>query len=484
MPNRVTLPAQRSNGGPKVQSQAARQGGAAVQLDPAQLARATEMVLERRRSASVRTDDRTNRYTVRDIESLARDNGVSDRDMDSRHEAQDRGARVLRDASQGIRRDDEGRVARPSFGGRKRQFHEMNGRRSLGAPDLTNLGDIGLRFSSYLGYMAATHGDSRAAWQWAKDEKADATVVRALGESTIAGGGALVPVDMQEDYIELLYNASAYLQGNPVRMDAPNGNLEIPKITGGATGGWLGENANAAASAQTFGSVRASLKYIYVVVPISNRLLAHSPANAEGIIRDDLINEASRLIDTAAIRGTGTAHQPLGMKNRVASGNTTTANATVNVANVTVDTTKMQRWLENAKIKFIRPYWMFAPRSRWYLMGARDGNNNLVWAAEMAGGKFWGKPFGVTANIPINLGGGSDSEVYLADMVHQVFAEGVGADGLEVSAVNGAAYHDGSAVISGFSQDQTVVKLKQSCDIVSRQDGNEIAMLSAVTWGV
>jgi HK97 family phage major capsid protein len=328
--------------------------------------------------------------------------------------------------------------------------------------------------------MAMAQGDPQKAYRIAKEHGADPVVIRTLGESTISAGGATIPEVMVEDYIELLYASTVYLQGNPMRLDAPGGNLTLPKIATGAMGGWIGENANVPKSAPTFGQVKVDLKYLGVLVPIANRLIRHSPMAVETLVRDDLVANASVLIDTAAIRGTGSVHQPKGLRQMAAAANVFAQTGT-SVAAITTDTAKMQRLLEDAKMKFVRPYWMMAPRTRWGLMAARDGNNNLVWADEMSRGEFQGKPFGVTQSIPTNLGGGSDSELYLVDMIHQIFAEGVGDDGLRVEARDGVAYHDGSQVVAAFSQDQTVVRLIQSADIVSRQDGNEISVLTGVT---
>ncbi len=452
----------------------------------ARLRRAAQAIVEERRRAArsgpaVHTSDRQSRYTREDYDLMAIDNGAERAGMERRRETNELADRDRADQRQRIVRDESGRAI-PARSGpvRKRQYAEMRARRVNGAPSID--GDVGLRFSGWLGYMALARNDPQRAYQLARAHGADPLVVRTLGESTISAGGALVPEAMAEDYIELLYAATVFLQGNPVRMEAPNGNLTLPKIATGAAGGWVGENSNITKSTPTFAQVKADLKYLACLSPIANRLLAHSPANAEQVVRDDLIANASVLIDTALIRGTGSSHSPRGLRYTAASGNVFAQTGTTAAA-ITTDTAKMQRLLEEAKVKFIRPYWMMAPRSRWALMSARDGNNNLIWADEMARGMFQGKPFGVTSSIPTNLGGGgTESEVYLVDMIHQVVAEGVGQDGLRVESSSEAAYHDGSNVVAAFSQDQTVVRLIQSIDLVSRQDGNEASVLTGVTW--
>jgi HK97 family phage major capsid protein len=447
-----------------------------------------------RRSPQARTSDRTNTFTRQDYDLMARDQGANREGMDRRAQTNELARRDAADRQQGIQRGDDGRIARTLTreGGRfrKRQFAEMGQGRDFrargsraGELDIAALGDIGLRFSGWVAYMALGGNDRDRAIQVAREHGADATMIRTLGETTIAAGGALVPESVAEDYIELLYAATVYLQGNPMRLEAPNGNLTLPRIATGAAGGWLGENANITKSAPTFDQVRAELRTVGVIVPVSNRLMRHSPQSVEMIVREDCINNASVLIDTAAIRGVGSAHQPRGLRYQAASANVFGQTATT-VEGITNDTAKMQRLLEEAKIKFVRPFWIMAPRTRWALMSKRDGNNQLIWAEEMGRGEFQGKPFGVTTSVPTNLGGGTnESELYLTDFVHQVYAEGVGDDALRVTASDGVAYHDGSNVIAAFSQDQTVVRLLQTCDVVSRQAGNETSVLTGVTLG-
>jgi HK97 family phage major capsid protein len=344
-------------------------------------------------------------------------------------------------------------------------------------------GKAGLHTASFLGWMMRGGGNPDAAYRIAKKAGADEIVVRALGESTMAGGGAFVPQAISEDYIELLYNAAPFLSAGPRRVPVPSGNLTVPKVTAGATATWGGESNNISRSEQTFGQRRLDLKKLSVLTPISNELLRDSSPALDQIVRDDLANNAAVVIDAALIRGTGTVYAPRGVYSQVASANKFNANATANVANVTADLNKSMRLIEDAKVRFVRPAWFISPTVKYGLMAARDANGALVWAPEMATGKLYGIPFFVTQNIPSNLGGSTDeSEVYLVEMSHVM----VGDDpmGVQVSMVDGAAYHDGAAVVAGFSRDESVVRLIQRIDMILRQDGNEAAVMEQVDWDI
>lgn len=339
----------------------------------------------------------------------------------------------------------------------------------------------GMLTAKYLGWMFRGLCDPDKAYRIAKKAGADETVLRALGESSLAAGGAFVPEVISADYIELLYNNSVFLSAQPTRVPVPHGNLTMPKLATGATAAWTGESQNITKSEQTTSQVRLDLKKLAVVTPISNELLRDSSPSIEQMVRDDLAQNAAVTIDTAFLRGTGTAYSPAGIKTLVASANKFNANATGNVANVTFDLLKAARLLEDAKIRFVRPAWFISPTVRWGLMAARDAQGQLVWAPEMATGKLYGMPFFVTQNIPSNLGGSTDeSEVYLVDMVHMVVGEDPA--GTQIAMGDGVAYHDGSNVQAAFSRDESAIRLIQRVDLAARQGGNEISLIEQVDW--
>lgn len=483
------------------------------------VAKAAEMILskrggqDQRPAPGIRTESTRGRYSTGDYERMAQDFGMTAADLERRQAAVEQTRRQQtqrvphRLVDQQATLDDLRAQVRGSRKARTRwrQFTEMRGRRiSLAhmrskpsletiVADPNNMG-IGQADTSYLyengigelvggwcAYMALSEADPIRASNIAHENGESEWLVRTLGESSLSTGGVLVPDDVAEDYIELLYAATVYLQAAPVRMVLTNGVLTLPRVSTGSTIGWIGENTNIGKTSPAFDAPRIVLRYLAALVPWSNRLAAHSPQALQQIIVNDLVRGASVLIDTGCLRGTGTSYQPLGLENQAPAGNTANQTGT-SVANITTDHAKLQRFLEDAKIPRIRPHWFMAPRTRWAYMSARDGNNNLVWAEEMAQGLLWGVPFGVTTSIPTNLGGGTnESKLLHVEMTEEIYAEGAGLDGMKVDTKDGAAYWDGSAVVSGFSQDQSVTKLVESADRVSRQNGLNIALLNQVT---
>lgn len=421
-------------------------------------------------------------FTTRDLELLALDNGMRGEDVDAWRAARS-GELPTVPAGHRFR----------AQGGR-RQYKNMRGSRTFGVSDPHSLGQaagpdegVGELYSAWAAYMArgarmAGRVDPNVAFKLAKRDGADPILVRALGESTFIDGGALVPEVVLDSYIELLYASTVFLQGNPLRVTLSNGKISIPRIASGAAASWIGENANITPTQETFDDVHLSLKKLGVIVPYSNDLANHAIGSLAALIRDDMSMNAAIAADTALIRGLGTAYAPRGVRFEATANNIFAANATVNVANVTIDLAKMMRLQLGHNVKGTKWYSMLSPRSLMYLWSARDANNNYVWRDELMRGTLNGKPYGVTTSIPENLGSGSDSEVYLVDMAHELVGEGAGEDGFKFEVAPGAAYHNGSAVVSGFSQDQTVARLIQKIDRASRQNGKNISVLTGVTW--
>lgn len=334
---------------------------------------------------------------------------------------------------------------------------------------------------SVAGAKLAQHGGAMLSpVDYAKKQfGADSPVTKALSASIGSEGGLLIGEQMAPEVIELLRPASAVRKLNPVVAPMDAGNLTLPKISGGAAAGYIGENANVPKTQQTFGSVRAQAKKLGALVPISNDLIRRRTANTDTMVRDDMVAAMAQRGDLAMIRDVGTQFSPKGLRYWCLAANLIPANATVNLANVTVDLGKLILALANGNVRMLRPGWIFAPRIWIYLMSVRDGNGNFAFRDEMQGGTLWGFPFAVTTQVPINLGGGTnESEVYLADFADVVLAE---ATNILIDASTEAAYHDGTNVVAAFSQDQTVIRTIMEHDLVMRHE-ESIAILTAVTW--
>jgi len=93
------------------------------------------------------------------------------------------------------------------------------------------------------------------------------------------------------------------------------GNIAIPRATGGATAYWVAESGSPTESQAAFDQVTMSGKTVGAFSDISRKLLLQSSIDIEGYVRNDLATALALAIDSAAIEGTGSSNQPTGILN-------------------------------------------------------------------------------------------------------------------------------------------------------------------------
>lgn len=303
--------------------------------------------------------------------------------------------------------------------------------------------------------------------------------VKAMAAGDALSGGYLVPEQFSTEVIEFLRPASIVRRLGPLTVPMTTGTLNMPKITGGSTGSYMGENTNITASQLASGNVKLTFKKLAALVPISNDLLRYSAPGADAVVRTDLVRAMAAAENLAFIRSNGTAANPKGIRYWAATVNT--ANSTVSLANTVSDMGGMIVALMNFNIPLTKPAWMMAPRIWNYLMTLQNSQGFYVFREEMMTGKLWGYPFGVSTHVPINLsdhGGTIESELYFVDFDDVVLGEALS---LMVDASMEAAYVSGTSTISAFSQDQTVIRAIQEHDLVMRRN-EAAAVLNGVNW--
>lgn len=311
----------------------------------------------------------------------------------------------------------------------------------------------------------------------------------AMTESVMADGGALVPDEFSSEFIEILRAATA-VRASGARVVPMNGaTLTFGKQNSAGTAAYQGETENIAPSKLGLVTVQASAKKLTALTPISNDLLRDNRISAEMLVRDDLVSVMAQKEDITFIRSQGTQYQPKGILYWTASSNkfnATQAGAAATSAEVIADLAKAHRLVDESNVNIDLATaqgavgWLMTPRSKWFLFGMVDTNGNPIFRAELMTGKLWNHAVKTTTQIPNNLGGGTnESEVYFGVFSEAIIAENTS---LIVDGFPGGTYHDGSALVSGISQDQTVIRTIARHDFVVRHN-NCFAVIQAVKWG-
>lgn len=302
--------------------------------------------------------------------------------------------------------------------------------------------------------------------------------VKALAIGDFTSGGAFGMQEMSAEVIEFLRPASVMTSTPLNRMQMRTGSLTVSKLTKGSQGSYVGENQLGGITEPSTGDVELTSKKLKAEIPASNDLFRFAVVNADQVIRDDMVRALSQRMDAALIRDDGSQSTPRGLRFIVPPQNVIPAGAN--------SLTGIQATLGNMKLSLrgndVPPggwWWLMSPRTERRLLDIRTGvNENFAFRTEMSGGLLEGVPFAVTTQIPENLGGGSDSELYI--FAAPTFILGESMD-LEVTTSLDAAYFDGAALRSAFSRDQMVMRAIMQHDFGARYDF-AVAVSPDVDW--
>ena len=147
---------------------------------------------------------------------------------------------------------------------------------------------------------------------------------RDLNVGTATAGGNLVPTDLLAgSFIDILRKRMAVMATNPTMLTGLSGNVSIPRMTSTSTAYFVGESGAPTESQQAFDQVNMTPKTIGAFVDYSRRLLLQSSIDVESMIRDDIAKVIATKLDNAAIYGSGSSNEPLGIKDTTGVGTQT-----------------------------------------------------------------------------------------------------------------------------------------------------------------
>jgi len=137
---------------------------------------------------------------------------------------------------------------------------------------------------------------------------------RDLNVTTGSAGGDMVATDLLADsFIDLLRNRMVVRQAGATVLTGLQGDIAIPRQTGGATAYWVAESGAPTESQQTVDQVTLTPKTVGAYTDFSRKLLKQSSMDVERFVRADLTNVIALAIDLAALHGTGASNQPTGI---------------------------------------------------------------------------------------------------------------------------------------------------------------------------
>lgn len=352
-------------------------------------------------------------------------------------------------------------------------------------PDPEN--DQGLGVARAVRMLAMSKGDVDKAVKYAKKAQEKVwrddigeSVERALMAGELDSGGFMLQPEFVQGMIPFLYARSVVRRAGPQVLPMNSGSLVLPKHTGSVTASYVGESEVISKTEPTGGQIVMTAKKLAAIVPMSNDLLRYDAGNQADVwVRNDLVRRIAVREDKAFLRDDGTEHKPKGMRYWVASGNVTNSNGT-SATNIEDDIKTLINSLESNNVELQDSAFFMAPRSKNHLVNLRDANGNLIYPTmREAQPTLFGRPVFVTTNIPTNLGGGTESEVYLVNMMDAIIGE---SGGLEIEVDRSASYTSGGSLVSAFERDETLMRVIERHDFAMGHE-ESVAVIDQITWG-
>ncbi len=301
---------------------------------------------------------------------------------------------------------------------------------------------------------------------------------KALNTIDLVSGGVLIAEEVAADVIELL-RARAVVRGLARSRQIPTGAFRQARVTNPTVARYKGEGTATNASQLTNDQIVPTPHILEALTAISDLLNDFTNQQAQRIAQDELLMTMALREDLAFLRGTGTEFEPKGLLNFAAN---TQAQTSTAVADVRTDIRALIEFVEGANVAMIRPQFLMTSRSRGFLEDLKTAGGETNEFTLAANGNIRGMPVGTTNNIPNNLGGGTESEIYFIDMNEVVIFDAIDSFRLKVSTE--ATYKDAAgADRSAFANNETVIMMTSAHDMIPRHN-EAISTLTAVTYGV
>lgn len=150
---------------------------------------------------------------------------------------------------------------------------------------------------------------------------ADYSFGTGAGLSATSGGASLVATNLLSgSFIELLRNKARVFGLGAQLLSGLVGNVDIPRQKAAGSVYWVGEGGSLTQTGGQFDKVSLAPKHIGALSVITRNMLQQSSPDIEMMARADLLATVALGIDLAALSGSGTANQPLGIANQAGIG--------------------------------------------------------------------------------------------------------------------------------------------------------------------
>ncbi|RLA40969.1 MAG: phage major capsid protein [Gammaproteobacteria bacterium] len=349
--------------------------------------------------------------------------------------------------------------------------------------DLTQVdkGELNLSMGRIMRALIGGGGSAAGAIEYSKSvfgDGPDSLIQKILIVGSDPAGGFLVPDEVSTMFLDLLLPFAVVRSMNPTLMPMSSGNMTINGGDTGPSASYIGEAKKIPVSGATFRRVNLSAKKLVGMVPISNDLIRTSSPAADKVVAKWLFQAMANREDLAFIRGDGATNTPQGLLHLAGLVRNMTGTGTL--AQVEKDFSALKLYMRQANLPMDSLGYLISPRIEDFLwLLAHPTNGTYPFRDGIDKGTINNHPYACTTQIPEDLGGGTESEVYFCNFSDVVIGDTMSAK-MDVSTE--ASYEDGGVQVSAYQQDLTLLRTISEHDINTLR-AEAITVLDKVTWG-
>lgn len=241
----------------------------------------------------------------------------------------------------------------------------------------------------------------------------------------------------------------------------PRGASSRRKQTAASTATYQGELGPIAQTSQSVSRVNLSYKKLTGATVVSNDLIRFSGGEADRFVQEDLLRVSALREDRAFLVGNPPTDSgsPQGIRYQTAAGNIA-ATAGTSLANFQTDLTNLVKLVQSNNIMATpaNSGFVMSVSTFWTIYALTTTTGDWVFAPNLAEGtpRLLGFPVYLSTQLEVGnswIGASSGLNMF----VHWPSIEIHDSMARTVEAFRGGAYHDGSTIQSGISNDETVI---------------------------
>ena len=189
------------------------------------------------------------------------------------------------------------------------------------SPNVVSMADTGVsaKEAKDVSMVKMIKGVITGDWRGAEKEQEIQKAVqqKAIEQGSSVAGGYLIPTELSSEIVDRIVAKNVLAQLGVTQARPQRLHFDIPKVNGGTTAYWVGENAEITESNMDFGLISMRPKIVAALTGASRTSIDSGDAGIMGIIEGDLTKALSAAIMTKALYGDGTANTPIGLLNTV-----------------------------------------------------------------------------------------------------------------------------------------------------------------------